>query len=209
LEEAFAEMPEGVKSFLREGFAVFSRLPEKSFTDVLAVVLDSIQSGSGVGENELASRLGLGREDARVLLASMTLLSTIIATREETAEQLVRLAANSKLIESNYVDSAITFFRAVVADRSSVKRSMERSSVASEVLPSLLDFETTVDLRLEFERGRVNESLPIALVHLDTDAQGGEVWLQLNKMQVEKIIKDLQETLRKMEEAERWASKDT
>jgi hypothetical protein len=205
LDEAFSEMPPAVKAFLSEGFLLFSKLTKENMSNLLPAVLDSVQSGSGRGDQELASRLRVDRDDARLLLGSMSLIASMLSRREESPSQFIKAMAEAKILRPEASGAALAFFDALVRERPALRQAMTRSRFSSEVLPSLLEFESTVDLRLGFENDAINVAIPIALVHLDTNATGQEVWLQITRKQLEEMIKDLEETLRKMVEAEKWA----
>jgi hypothetical protein len=204
-QEVFADMPGEIRRYIRDGFGVLSKLPEQKFEEIRRVTLDAVEAGGSVGEADLAARLDISRTDARSLLAATSLFATFILSRDEKLVQLVASAVEAKLIGPDDAPVALVFYEAVERDRAKLKEAVERSRFSSSVLPSLLEFEATVDLRLGFDKGRLDFATPIALVHLDTDAQGQEVWLQLTKRQVERVAKELQDVLRKMEEAEKWA----
>ena len=205
IESDFERMPAPVRSFVRDGFDILARVPEKSFDDLRTAVIESVHSGSAIKEGDLPTRLGVSAEDTRVLLGSMSLIASMVSAREITADEFVISAVNVKLIGPQNKQAAHSFISAILRDRTALKRSIEQSSAASEVLPSLLDFEVTVDLRLAFEKNAVRDSIPVALVHIDTDAMSEELWFQANKRQLERLIKELEDAVQKMEQAEKWA----
>lgn len=206
LEEAFSEMPPGLRSFLSEGFIILSKLTREKVGELVPFVLESVQSGSGSDYKNLATQLDMERKDARLLLGSMTLLASMLSGREDTVQQFIKSAVDARIVNPEATGVATTLFEGLVADRAVLRQAMTRSSVSSEVLPSLLEFESTVDLRLGFDKFKVSFAVPVALLHLDTDASGQEVWLQVTRKQLENMIKDLEETLRKVVEAEKWAN---
>jgi hypothetical protein len=73
-------------------------------------------------------------------------------------------------------------------------------------LPSLVDFETAVDVRLRFEKGQIKAGVPVVLVHIDTDATHEELWFQMTKAQAERLCTSLNDLLKDLEKAERVAS---
>jgi hypothetical protein len=207
LADIFSDFPAGAKAFLKEGFAILAKLSERAIEDVSGIVIESIQSGYGVGEVELVTKTGISKEEAKPLLAVTSLIASMLSSREEGPEDLLRGATDAGILESKHQQAALRFSESVVRNRGLLKQVMELSRLAGGVLPSLTDFETTVDVRLGFEKARVGVSVPLAIVHLDTDAQGQEVWFQLTKKQVQRIIDDMQTTLRRMEEGEKWAER--
>ncbi len=205
VQEVFADMPTGLKDYVRDGFAVLSKLPQQKFDEIRRATLDAVEAGGSVVEGGLSARLDIDKADVRSLLAATSLFATFLLGRDEKLPQLVAAAVEAKLIRPEDSPAALLFYEAIERDRPTLKETIQRSRYSSSVLPSLLEFETTIDIRLGFEKGRVDFVTPIALVHLDTDSEGQEVWLQLTKKQVERVVNELQDALRKMEEAEKWA----
>jgi hypothetical protein len=209
LEQALASMPPRVRDFVRAGFSVLVKVPENNLDLLLKAVLETIQSGESSSEVSSLTRLGVSKEDAPALIGAMSLLASLASARAETADQFVSSAVDSKLLDAAHVGPARMFFNAVVQNRQAFSRALETSRLSIEVLPSLTEFETTVDVRFGFEKGRVSHTVPIVLLHIDTDSYGQEIWLQLTKVQLERMIKDLEETLRNVGQAEKAVEKAT
>jgi hypothetical protein len=194
LVDAFNGMPDRLKAFVRAGVNVLSKVPPSNLELLFRAVLETIQSGESFSE-------------APVLTGALSLIASIASDRSESAEQFVNIAIDSKLIETADVGTLRMFLSAVIQNRQAVRRALQTSRLATQVLPSLSEFETTVDMRFGFEKGRLIESVPVILLHIDTDAQGQEIWLQLTKGQLERIIKELQDTLKNVERAEKVIEK--
>ena len=58
-------------------------------------------------------------------------------------------------------------------------------------MPSLYSFDVAVDLRVRIEDGKVRTTIPVAIVHLDTDSENQEIWVQLSTSDIDFIIKRL------------------
>jgi len=204
-QELFAGMPQSIKAYISEGFQVLSKIPRDKWDEIRRVTLESVETGSGVGDKDLSSRLDISINEARSVITAASLFATLLLRRDEKAAPIVAAAVEAKVVRAEDSAAVIAFYEIIDRDRAIFKDAIEGSEVSNEVLPSLLEFESTVDLRLRFEKGRLSFAAPIALIHLDTDAQGQEVWLQLRKKQVERIVRDLQEVLHRMDEVEKWA----
>ena len=96
------------------------------------------------------------------------------------------------------------FFKGVITNRPFIKRALETSRLSTQLLPSLLNFEAVVDVRFGFEKGRLSENVPVIIMHIDTDSMGQEIFLQLTKTSLERMIKDLEETLKNVVQVEKW-----
>lgn len=204
LAEMFADIPAHVKSYLKGGFDILAKVSEAHLGELVKTVSESFRSHYAISPVQLASQLNLSTEQASALLAATSLLAMALSSREEPVEEVVQAAIQAGLLENSHKDAALRFSSSIT-DRQALKQALDRSRVSSEILPSLIDFETTVDMRLSFDKNEIKFAVPVALVHLDTDANNQEVWFQLNKKEVERMINDLQSTLRRMEEVEKWS----
>ena len=124
---------------------------------------------------------------------------------EQTPANFVQTAIEHELLDEVTKEPILAFCEVVATARPDLKQALQRSTLADEVLPSFSFLSTTVDLRPSFEEGRIKFVVPVALLFLATDASEQQVWCQLKKSQLEEVIKDLQTTLRQMEQAEQWA----
>lgn len=204
LSAVFSSMPAEVKGFLREGFATLAKIPPERFQDLLKAVLEQVQEGYAGGGSEFAKTLGIPPEEGGPLFAAAGLFTSIFSSREVVVDDLMRYARTAEVINEKNAQAALQFAQLAARDRAAIARAMEQSGIASAVLPSLSTFETTVDLRLGFEKGRISTTVPLAVLHVDTDAEGQEVWVQLTKREVQRIVEDLQGVIRRLEEAEKW-----
>src|SRR5216683_6084186 len=156
VQEVFADMPTGLKDYVRDGFAVLSKLPQQKFDEIRRATLEAVEAGGSVGDAGLAARLDIDKADVRSLLAATSLFATFLLGRDEKLPQLVAAAVEAKLIRPEDSPAALLFYEAIERDRPTLKETIQRSRYSSSVLPSLLEFETTIDIRLGFEKGRVD-----------------------------------------------------
>jgi hypothetical protein len=208
ISDLFVGMPTSIKTFVSEGFAALAKIPASKREELMQVVLGSIDSGSLVEETEAQTKFGLSSDDSRqMLLAAGLIASTLSRRREDTAEAIVDELEKAGALNVADRPAILSFASQVIEDLPTVKKAVERSQLASVVFPSLSQFQTAVDVRLGFEKNRIAFSVPVVLVHIDTDAQGQEIWFQLTRRQVQKIVEDLQESLKQMSVADTWLDK--
>ena len=124
-------------------------------------------------------------------------------------EEFLVAATRVELIRPEIQAKVRSFLDNIVADRVEVKKALRRASLPSQVLPFLTDFEVVVDLRVAYEDDAVLSVVPVALFHIDTDANSQEIWFQASKGQLERLKADIDSTLKKMEAAEKWGSRET
>jgi hypothetical protein len=86
--------------------------------------------------------------------------------------------------------------------RSEITKTVARTQLAGEVLPSLYTFDVAIDLRVRVENKAIVASVPVAVLHIDTDAEDHEIWVQLTKGDIDNIIRTLTRALEDMQVAE-------
>jgi hypothetical protein len=125
-----------------------------------------------------------------------------------TAEEFTAAAVKVEMLPAELVASIQPFIHVVVSDRSQIARAIRRAAMPSQVLPFLADIEIVVDLRMAFDEQKVAEAVPVAIIHVDTDAEAEEVWFQASKAQLERLRRDIDEAIRQMEASEVWTRRE-
>ena len=202
LLENLSGLPPDFKTYLGKGFTVLSRLSEDKFLALVDIAQDYLAVPVSANRAEVTSKFGINSEDAMALMTATSFVTFTLTSRPDSAEGFIHALIAAKVIPETHQPNVL---RLAGNNRVALKEILERSRVAGALLPSLTQFETTIDLRLGFERNQVGFAVPVVLMHVDTDAQGEELWLQVNKKQLDNLIKDLEEARRRLGEAEKWA----
>jgi len=113
-----------------------------------------------------------------------------------------------ELMSSDLQPKLRPFLENIVADRVRIRGALRRAALPSQVLPFLTDVEVVVDLRMAYEDNAVIDAVPVAIFHIDTDANDQEIWFQVSRGHLERLKADIEGALRKMEAAEKWAGRD-
>jgi hypothetical protein len=202
--ETVSGIPSEVKTYLGKGFAVLARLPEDKLAPLMDAAKEHLGAPVAASRDEVASTLGVEPEDATALMTAVSFATFSLTSRGDKAEDFVKALTTAKIVTETQQPQALRVAQAIVNNRLALKEALQRSRVAAAVLPSLIQFETTIDLRLGFEKNQVGFAVPVVVMHVDTDAQGEELWLQVNKKQLENLIRDLEEARRRLDQAEKW-----
>jgi hypothetical protein len=202
--EAFADMPSSMKSYMKDGLDVLSRIPRTDIPKVAASAIEAVQSPYQANPEQLAKSLGLEVGEAGKLLSAASFLTVLVSGRSDSSEEVVRAAESAGLTDELSKEATIAFIRELAPRREALKSTIERSRIANQVLPSLTQFDTVVDLRLRLTNGNPSVTVPVVIVHLDTDAPHADTWFQMQKADVESLIKDLQGVLGQIAELETW-----
>jgi hypothetical protein len=206
-KDFFAEMPSGMKSFVSSGFEILRKIPADKLEELKRQILRFIETG-GISRHESggAEALGLTLDDAESVVSAMSLFSTLILNSNETADQVVASGVEAQIIPESSRVAGRNFLAFIRENRTEMNREIREVALSRLVFPALTSLDSAVDFRLAFEKGRISHGTPVALIHIDTDMEGRELSVQMNKHQLAKLIKDLEELLRRMEDAEKWAA---
>lgn len=204
--EMLARLPRAFRDDAEKGFTVLSRIPSDKFEEIIQRAIVMVESRRPPIDGLQAS-LELPAGDISNVFAAAMLMIPFIGEGVTTAE-FSDAATKSKLIDSESVARLKTFFDAFVAQAKSVAEAIKRSSVSDEVLPSFYEMDIAVDMRLAFSGDNVDIAVPVAVLHIDTDAEDRQLWFQCSKQQLAIIRDDIDEALKKMKVAESWASRE-
>jgi len=199
------DIPKSAKSFLREGFNVLAGIQPPQL--ITSIILESAESGSEPKAADLASKFGLSKGDTQSLVGVISFLGLLLSKPgdPEPVPTIVEALLSSEIIDKNAQATITVVLNELDRDRSSVTSALRRTSLASRLLPSLTDLSIVVDVRIGFDNEEVALAVPVALVHIDTDANNQEIWFQMTKAQLQTAIEDLTKTLARVEAAEKWS----
>lgn len=85
---------------------------------------------------------------------------------------------------------------------------MRRAALPAEVFPYFSDIDIAVDLRFAWESDAISDAVPVALLAIDTDAEGERIWFQASKQQMRDIQQGIEKALKQMEAIEAWADRE-
>jgi hypothetical protein len=205
VRDVVADFPDRVKAASRRGFSLASKLPESDRERLIREFVTQLQDGGvGIPIAPIARALGMPNSQAAELVTAMSLVSGLLGSEGYSAEDVLT-GGESQLFDT----SNATVARAIVVSilqhaGKSFQSDFERRTLATENLPSLTSFDVTVDLRLKIENEEVKDGVPVAIVHIDTDAANRELWLQLTRGDVKTLIDTLTDAQKRMEVAERF-----
>lgn len=216
VREAFNNLPAGFKSFLKRGFSTVAFLSKKGLTvELITMILEEDTGGTALSptaSKEIAERLWLKPGDVPQVTATVTFCLSMFAQQEglSPAEFVSAGLEDGFLVQSD--QEQIKQFLQVVADsRSSAAEMTERKRLASRMLPMLSRFSMMIDIRPAFsdDDSTVKLSVPVVIAQISNDTNDDDLWFQMSKRQVERLIVDFKEVLRKIEVAERWSAGNT
>jgi hypothetical protein len=181
-------------------------LPQLSLRIARRLVLEAVIENFRRGARRLSGSVlepftNLSESDAEQLGSVYSLVMGLLSETAACPEEFVSRAEGILFTDARG-EIAHTIAISICELRPGIVGVIERAQLAREVLPSLLALEIAIDVRLRVVDGRVTTSIPVALLHIDTDSERQELWLQLSRGDVEETIKKLQKCLIDMQLAE-------
>ena len=207
LSTVFSTAPDSIRGQFALGLKTISKLSDEQLRELLEILIESFASRAPVQETDVSVRFKTSPEEAVGLVTTSSITAATLSTREDTVDQFVDAQSKAQWIgDGKTSEAAARLGRITVANRDRLKDALARSRLGAESLPVLTQFEATIDIRPNFDKesNQITFAVPIAILHIDTDAEGQEVRFQLTKRELEKMSNDVKDALKRMEEAERW-----
>ncbi len=200
-------MPRAFKDQAEKGFVVLSDIPKQNYAEVLQAVIATLESKKPPLD-DLEKSLKLSKGDLSSLFAA-AMLTVPILGEGGNAEEFVSSAVKSGLIKETLVPKIQPFIDTIVSQKAVIGRAIRRASLPSQVFPSFSSIEVAVDLRIGFEDQKVVDAVPVAIVHIDTDTNGDEMWFQCSKHEMLQLKSEIEDAVKRMEAAESWGNRES
>ena len=212
LAESFKTIPADFKKFLRRGFASLTNVVARGqIADLAKRASEAASTGptlSKASGRDLAVQYGVGREDVPSLISAAVLCTAaVVAQKKLTADEFVKMGLQVGFIAPNDEANARALADAIVNDRDSLRKISRRARLEKALLPSLTSFNTVVELRPSFveDDSAINFAVPVVIAHIGNDS-ADDAWVQMSKAQVQQLIGELQDALRRIGTLEKWAA---
>jgi hypothetical protein len=196
-------VPASAQRRIREGFGYLTALSPEVRKTLFAEVGEMIKSGvAGVHLQRFVELTSLKpAQVASTINALSATISTVVRVGATTEDFLS--AARGKFFDPEDEPVVAWTVNETIANSEEWNAAFELRKLANETLPALASFDISVDLRFAFKDDTISHGVAVALIHLDTDANGQEVWFQAGRADVEMMREALETALRQMELADR------
>jgi hypothetical protein len=201
LARRLAEYPDRALPFLQNGFAAAAQIDSAARHGVLEQIIANLRRGKrSVSGLDFRSTTGLSAKDSEQVASAISIVVGLLSDSSVSPEEFVEVGSGV-LFEPQLSEIVRDLAVTVCARRSELSQSFEQAQLAGAVLPSLFTFDTAVDLRMRFVDGDLKTSVPVCVVHIDTDASDHQLWVQLSRGDVESVIEKLNAVLADMDAA--------
>jgi hypothetical protein len=205
MSEVLSRLPRAFRDDAEKGFAVLASIPEQHYDEIVESAIVMMESRRPPLD-ELKKNLGLTVNEATSVFSAAMVVVPLFDQKTKV-EDFFEAASKVKLIDGSLVDKLRPFMDRVAAHGLEIATVLRKAALTDQVLPSFMNMNVAVDMRIGFTEGRVDVAVPIALIHIETDRENQELWLQCSKQQMLLIKDDIEAALKKMEAAEAWGSR--
>jgi hypothetical protein len=176
------------------------------YAEILQAVIVAVE-GRKAPISKLSETLRLSLGQTNSLFAAAMLCVSVIG-ESGNADEFMQVTSSAGVIREEAASKVRPFVETIVSQQPQIGRTIRRASLPAQVLPAISNFEVVIDLRLAFDDGAVTDSVPVALLHVDTDAEVEELWFQASREQLQQMRNDIDGALRKMDAAEAWGKRE-
>jgi hypothetical protein len=208
LSREIADFPDRAKASARQGFQIINGLSETDRAKAIEVMFSSLERGGGsIDIERLSNEIpSLTRRDAGRVLTALSFSFALLTQSEVTPTEFIE-AGRENLFDAGGEITASAIADVVINRRATLDKAMARNRLANAVLPSLAQFDVTVDLRIRFQNEKLQEFVPVALAHIDTDTDNIEFWFQLSRADIDILLDKLTKCAREMDVSEELLNK--
>lgn len=202
IDDSLKGLPPQVIRLVRRGLTLVSKIPEQDLSKIIEEVISHMAGGHIIDTEIIGDRFKLSKGDARDLSIAISTIIGMLSENSPTADEVMRAAVNANILDAGQTEAVRPFLGLILGRKTTIDDAMDRGNLSGGVLPSLTRFEGTIDARIGFEKNKPKIAVPVAVIHFDTDAENQEIWFQIGKIQLDGLIKNLQELATQLDAAE-------
>ena len=198
------EIPEGLEGLLRSGLAAISTLDHQSQKKLFAWARAAHAARTYGDSNAFVSETGLSAKHADRLQIAVVTMVDFLRESTITSEEFIEAGLESSTFTEAEVPGLKRFAELVIATRVELKRESDLSKLQNIVLPTLMEFELTLDARVQVGDGKVTDATPVVIAYIDTDSENQVAWFQMNERRVREVRDKLSTILNEIDALREW-----
>jgi hypothetical protein len=206
IADVLGRMPRSFRDQAEKGFTVLAGVGPQFYAEILQAVLVGLETQEPPLE-ELQKSLKLPPNDLSALFAAAMLTVPMLGQGIDGPE-FIDGAVKQGIISQQTASKIKPFIDAVIAQSTPIGKAIRRTALPARVLPYVSNVDIAIDLRIGFEKGAVEDAVPVAVIHIDTDIVGQEIWFQASRQRMLQLKNDIDEALKQMEAAETWSQRE-
>ena len=199
----FSNVPESVKARVQDGLVVLAKLPTDRLANLVEVIEKSVHSKNPPFES-YAEDFNVSSEEMVSLMMATTLSASILSTGTFSAEEFVQAVVEGQFLDEAHTAPLLEFAKIVLEGAYPFNDALNRQRLATQIIPSFVEWYTTIDVRVRVQGKQVSDTVPVLIVHLITDMEERPIIFQMTEKDVEQLAEQLQEIKSQLQAAEEW-----
>lgn len=203
VDSAF-DVPDDIKSSLHDGLSLIANLSQQDQERLLKWVRVPRAAGLFGDSKSLVSEMGLSQEHARQVRLAVAMMVGSLRESSVSSEEFVTAGLKHSAFNEADRSGIRNFAELIICVRHELKEENELVQLQNDVLPTLTEFDLTLDARVRISEGAVTRGAPVVIAYVDTDAEGQLVWFQMDEERVRELRDKFTSTLDKIETLRVW-----
>ena len=203
IESAF-DVPDNIKSSIHAGLTLIADLDERGQERLLAWARVPRARGLYGDNKSLVSETGLPQEHAGAVRLAVAMMVGSLRGSSTAADEFISAGLDKSAFTEAESPGLTRFAELIIACRSELTNETDLAQLQDVVLPTLTEFDVTLDARVEISDGAVIRGVPVVIAYVDTDAENQVVWFQMNAERVRELRDELTNTLDQIDTLREW-----
>jgi hypothetical protein len=204
ITEVIDDYPEDRLYAIREGFSALAKIKPEHRDEVFRLVSNTMATAaSNIDLEPLSDASGLSSSLLRPAVNAVTGIINIASEGDFQVEDFLAAAAG-KLFDEVDAPVAAPIVERALSGAQNWRANLARRRLAVETLPAFLSLDVSIDLRFRFAKDKITDATPVLILHVDTDTDGKEIWLQATRGDIQLILDRLTRAARQLEQAEQF-----
>jgi len=197
--------PPGVlRGRLHDGLARISTFDDAKRQRLLAWARVQRPAGQIGDVGSLVEEAGVPNEHAIAVHLAVSMVVAAMRDLPLSPEQFVQAGLESGAFTNDARAGMAHFAQLVVNVRPELQRQSANARLQNAVLPTLMQFDLALDVRVEVADGKVTRGVPVIAAFVDTDAESQLTWFQMDEARLRELSARFSSLVEQIETLEGW-----
>ena len=208
IDSAFT-VPANIRESLRSGLTVIANLDKQHSEKLLAWARAPRAHGLYGDNSSFVSETGLSEHHADRVRIAVVMMVGSLRNSSITAEEFIEAGLASSTFTQAEVPGLKRFAELIIGARPELKKEGDLAQLQDIALPTLIEFDLTLDARVQISDGAVSHGVPVVIAYVDTDAEDQLVWFQMNETRVRELRDKFSTMLDQIDILKEWLKTST
>jgi hypothetical protein len=196
-------MPPRAKAAFTQGMQNLSKLDESSRQKVFDAFLAQVPDFNDMDATEIARKSSVEEDLLGPIMLVLAVLTVGFSSYIGSVDQFVTYLRASIDFGAEAAPVVRPFLESIDGLRGTISSALSKDALSNEILPTLVQASTAVDLRVRFKGKTIDLATAVLVVSLTTDTRSDDFILQVPKTRLKRLVEQLREGLDRLESAEK------